>query len=250
MSDVTTVMGKELLEMRRGSGNQGARSLIGLVALLLAFSVIAPFLAGAESFGGIGTLLIGPMVAATWALTSVPDAFAGERERHTLETLLTTRLPARAILVGKVLANVASASLVGILGIVASIVAGNVGGMVRHDQDGIDVQWLEAGLGVAATGLTALLVCNLGILVALRASSAMNAQRALGLGLAGMLLLLSWGVQALPQGLQSDLSTLADDIEGLSVAALVALGVGVYVVLNLALVGVTLARFTRPKLVR
>lgn len=190
MSDVTTVMGKELLEMRRGSGAQGARSLVGLVVLVLVFSVVVPFLAGAESFGGMGTLIIGPMVAAVWALTSVPDAFVGERDRHTFETLLTTRLPARAILLGKVLANVASASLIGIAGIVASILAGNVGGLLRHDQDGIDVQWLEAGVGAVATVLAALLLCNLGILVALRASSAMNAQRALGLGLAGFLLLL------------------------------------------------------------
>ncbi len=250
MSDVATVMGKELLEMRRGSGSQGARSLAGLVVLVLVFSVIVPFLTGADSFGGMGTLVIGPMVAAVWALTSVPDAFVGERDRHTLETLLTTRLPDRAILLGKVLANVASASLIGIVAIVLSILAGNVGGVLRHDQDGIEVPWLEGGIGVVATILTALLLCNLAILVALRASSAMNAQRAMGLGLAGFVLLLSWGVQALPQGVQSDLSTVADDIEGLSVGALVGLGIAVYVVVNAALVAVTLARFTRPKLVR
>ncbi|CAN5736720.1 hypothetical protein BH23CHL2_BH23CHL2_36470 [soil metagenome] len=38
------------------------------------------------------------------AVTLSTDAVAGERERHTLESLLATRLPARAILIGKVLA--------------------------------------------------------------------------------------------------------------------------------------------------
>lgn len=38
------------------------------------------------------------------AVTMATDTIAGERERHTLETLLSTRLPERAILNGKVLA--------------------------------------------------------------------------------------------------------------------------------------------------
>ena len=39
----------------------------------------------------------------------VADSFAGERERHTLETLLASRLPDRAILAGKLLVPVAVA---------------------------------------------------------------------------------------------------------------------------------------------
>src|SRR5512135_723452 len=37
-------------------------------------------------------------------VTLVADSFAGERERHTLETLLASRLPDRAIVLGKLLA--------------------------------------------------------------------------------------------------------------------------------------------------
>ena len=36
----------------------------------------------------------------------MPDSFAGERERHTLETLLASRLSDRAILSGKLLVSV------------------------------------------------------------------------------------------------------------------------------------------------
>ncbi len=39
--------------------------------------------------------------------TFIGDAIAGERERHTLETLLASRISDRAILLGKVLVTVA-----------------------------------------------------------------------------------------------------------------------------------------------
>jgi ABC-2 type transport system permease protein len=48
-----------------------------------------------------------PFLTASMTSTIVSDAVAGERERHTLETLLSTRLPDTSILLGKLLAAVA-----------------------------------------------------------------------------------------------------------------------------------------------
>ena len=48
-------------------------------------------------------------------ISFIGDAIAGERERHTLETLLASRMPDRAILLGKVIAIVLYAWGMGVL---------------------------------------------------------------------------------------------------------------------------------------
>ena len=78
----------------------------------------------------------------------------------------------------------------------------------------------------------------------------MVAMRELGLGLAGIVFAASFGLHALPHGASSDLADVAADISSLSPGVL-AIGTAVtFVVVNVALFGVTRARFTRPKLVR
>ena len=60
------------------------------------------------------------------ALSVVPDSFAGERERHTLEKLLASRLADRSILLGKyaaaILYSLVFAVIVLALGIVTAVV--------------------------------------------------------------------------------------------------------------------------------
>lgn len=101
--DVWTMVWKEwrefrdqLLSLRRG----------GLSALILALilGVVAPVQLGPEWVHS--KLIIGywPFLAATMVSSLIADSVAGERERHTLETLLATRLTDASILLGKTLA--------------------------------------------------------------------------------------------------------------------------------------------------
>ena len=145
----------------------------------------------------------------------------------------------------------AVAAALGTVAIVLAVIASDAGTAV-HGQpgDALSVPWLHIGLGVVLTVLVAFALSNVGILVALRASSAMVAMRELGLGLAGIAIAVSLGVQALPKGAASDLTDVAADIGSLSPWVL-AIGTAViFVVLNAVLFAVTRARFTRPKLVR
>jgi len=75
-----------------------------LILLIIAWSFVAPVLVGGLA---TGPLLI-PVMWAALPLVLVgammADSIAGERERQTLETLLASRLPERAILLGKVAA--------------------------------------------------------------------------------------------------------------------------------------------------
>ncbi len=249
--DIATVAWKELSEVRAGPGGKGLRSTAPLVLLLLFVSVVIPFSAGTEQFGGMGVMSIGMVVAAMWVFTSVPDAFAGERDHRTLETLLATRLPADAILAGKLLASVVVAAALGSVAIVLSVVASDVGTVVHGTPgDALSAPWLHIGLGMVLAVLVAFALANVGILVALRAPSAMVAMRVLGLGLAGLAMGVSFGLHALPAGARSDLSDVAVDAGHLSPWALVAVAAVVFVAVNLALFAATRARFTRPKLVR
>jgi ABC-type Na+ efflux pump permease subunit len=248
--DITTVAWKELTEVRAGSGDRGRRSSAGIVLVTLFVAVVIPFSAGNAQFGGMAVMSIGLLVAAMWVLTSVPDSFAGERDHRTLETLLATRLPAEAILAGKLLASVVVATALGTVAIVLSVAASDVGTAVHGDPgDPLSVPWLHMVLGVVLAVLVAFALSNVGILVALRASSAMVAVRELGLGLAGIAIAVTLGVQALPNGASSDLADVAADVGSLSPWVLAVGTAVIFVVLNAALFAATRARFTRPKLV-
>ena len=249
--DILTVAWKELIEMRPGRRGQGQRSTAAMALVTLIVAVAIPFSAGSASFGGIGVLCIGLMVASMWVLTSVPDAFAGERDRRTLETLLATRLPADAILLGKLLASVVVAASLGAVALVLAVVASDVGTVVHGDPgDPLSVPWQDMGLGVVLTVLVAFAMGNLCILVALRASSALIAMKELGIGLAAVIFAVTSGVHALPSGASSDLADVAADIGSVSPWLLAVGAAALFVLLNAGLFTVTRARFTRPKLVR
>lgn len=247
--DITTVMWKELSEVRSGNG-QGRRAAGGIAVAAVFVAIVLPFSAGAEKFGGMGAMMIGTLIGMMWVLTSVPDSFAGERDHRTLETLLATRLPADAILAGKLLASVVVAVVLGTIAIVLSVIAANLGSVVHGGAAGaLSVPWLDMGLGVALLTLATFALTNVGILVALRAPSAMVAMRELGVGLAATVFVISFAVHSLPAGASTDLADAATEIGSLSPVALATFVAVVFVAVNAVLFGVTRARFTRPKLV-
>lgn len=102
LSDVLTVIWKEFRELlfaasnRRGSWTSVA-IMVGIAGLLF------PLQTGREWFTSWFAVYTACFPIMT-VVNLVADSFAGERERHTLETLLASRLPDRAIVLGKVLA--------------------------------------------------------------------------------------------------------------------------------------------------
>jgi ABC-2 type transport system permease protein len=74
---------------------------LGLVIFVAVFGILLPLQSGrgwVESPTGLAVWAWVPFLLVS---SVVADSFAGERERHTLETLLASRLPDRAILFGK-----------------------------------------------------------------------------------------------------------------------------------------------------
>jgi ABC-2 type transport system permease protein len=112
-------------------------------------------------------------------ISVIGDAFAGERERHTLETLLASRMPDRAILLGKVLIAVAYGMglLLGslLLGLVLVNLARSAGGWQFYPSDLL--------LGVILLGLAVnTLGAGAGVLISLRSSTVRQAQQVLSIG--------------------------------------------------------------------
>jgi len=242
MRDTWTVVWKEwrefrdqLLSLRRG----------GLSALILALilGIVAPVQLGPEWVHS--KLIIGywPFLAATMVSSLIADSVAGERERHTLETLLASRLSDSAILIGKIIAAV----LYGVGFAVANLVIGLVAVNVAHREEGLilfEPQRLAAT--IVLTILASLLMAGIGVFISLRASTVKQAQQAFGIAI----IVLTMGPLLLFNALGQDtrermIRRLADvgetRIEVYAVSGLAFLSVFV--------IGAALARFRRGKLV-
>jgi ABC-2 type transport system permease protein len=240
--DVWTMVWKEwrefrdqLLSLRRG----------GLSALILALilGVVAPVQLGPEWVHS--KLIIGywPFLAATMVSSLIADSVAGERERHTLETLLASRLPDSSILIGKIVAAViygvgfAVANLV--IGLVAVNVAYREGGIILFDAQRFTVT-------IVLTVLASLLMAGIGVFISLRASTVKQAQQAFGIAIIvltmGPLLLFNAMEPGTREALVGRVATVGETrIEAYVMAGLL--------VLSLFVIAAALARFKRGKLV-
>lgn len=206
MGDVATVMWKEwkeILLFRSRTGRFG--NVVSLLLMLGVFGVYLPLLSGRE-------WVASPLMLGAWAwvpylliVSVVADSFAGERERHTLETLLASRLPDRAILFGKIGAAMGYGWGVALVSLLLSLVTVNIafaeGGLLIYP-----APTLAAILGLSL--LVSLLAASLGVLVSLRASSLQQAQQRLSLSSILLFLLPMFALQLAPEAWIARLSTL------------------------------------------
>jgi ABC-2 type transport system permease protein len=177
--DVFTVMWKEWKELLHTGAQGGSRSgLIGLLIMIAIFGIVMPIQWGTmwvESGASLTLWLIIPMMLAA---TIVADTFAGERERHTLETLLASRLSDRAILLGKTSAAVIFEWVITQLVFLVALIPTNL----LYDRSGLILYTPGVALsGMLLSFLMASLVSMVGILVSLRSSTVRQAQQKLGI---------------------------------------------------------------------
>src|SRR5215467_7599501 len=128
-TDFVTVVWKEWKEIlleRAGGGGLRPLIMVGLIGILV------PLRLGTQRYFGPQTIFGLIVVSLAGILAVVPDAFAGERERHTLETLLASRLPDRAILLGKLAACLGYGWLLSIITIILGIVTVNAANWNGH----------------------------------------------------------------------------------------------------------------------
>lgn len=174
MNDILTVMWKERKGLFRYKGSRTRFLLVLLTPVLLA--VVMPWQWGAEWVEEIPTVILAALIPMILVGVTIPDSFAGERERHTLETLLASRLPDRAILFGKLAMAVGLAWGMTLLALLIALVTVHV----THWDGRIMFYTPTIVLAnVVVSFLLASLMACLGILISLRAATVQGAQQTL-----------------------------------------------------------------------
>ena len=177
MADIWAVIWKE----RKGLLWRSGRRWRMLLSPLIAFAMVAvyfPLQTGRDWVDSPESLfcVIFPLVLIGM---TIPESFAGERERHTLATLLASRLPDRAILFGKMAVSVAFGWGMTLFALLVSLVTVNVANAVQGDGGFLLYSWrmLMADLGLSL--LLAITVSGAGVLISLRSSTVQEAQQIL-----------------------------------------------------------------------
>ncbi|HEX9092648.1 MAG TPA: ABC-2 type transporter [Coriobacteriia bacterium] len=183
LGDAWIVALKEWREVLvRGMGLRGSIGFFGLI--LLVFGVAIPARAGYDWVMVPWSALVFAWLPLMLVMAVIADSFAGERERHTLETLLASRLSDSAILLGKTGAAVAFAYGMLLLVSAMSLVSVNVA-VRRPEPFAHPLMWSGATtFGVVVLGaLFTVLSATIGVMVSLRSETVRQANLRLSMGL-------------------------------------------------------------------
>lgn len=190
--DILTIIWKEWTEVLLQGGLRGRYWPLLFVLIV---GVILPLQGGTIWVDTPAGLILGIWLPLLLVNNLIADSFAGERERHTLETLLASRLSDLAILLGKILASALYAWGMTIVVMLVILITVNV----RSWQGEILLYPIEVLLGSPILAfLSALFSTLVGVLISLRASSVRQAQQTLGLAVMLLVFVPSIGINLIP----------------------------------------------------
>jgi ABC-2 type transport system permease protein len=242
MDDLSAVLWKELKEIpqqSRGSRRGGPLSLIVVVGI---FGIFMPLQAGLKFLNG-GQLMVFVIVPMAMIAAVIADSFAGERERHTLETLLASPLSDRAILFGKLAAAVAYGWGIAMFCLLLALVTVNL----KFGQGKLLLFPAAATVSVVLGSLLAgSLVASAGVLVSLRASTVRQAQQVLSMSVLILVFAGIFGLRSLPK---EWLAWLGEKFATTGEMTLVFTVAGIALLINLAMLAAAMARFQRSRLI-
>jgi len=204
--------------------------------------VLLPLQSGREWVTSPISIVVWGWMPFQWVSGIVADSFAGERERHTLEALLATRLSDRAILFGKLLASLLYGFVLTMLILLVSLITVNL----VYGRGELILFPLSMALGAMIFSiLISGLAAGLGVLVSLRAGSVRQAQQMMSLGLL-VLFVPFLAFQFLPPSMAT---AIHDFFVQMNIAQIVLGVVIVLIVIDLALIGIDIQLFKRSKLI-
>lgn len=235
MSDLLTMLWKESQELLFQRGWKGLILPVLLVGIL---GVYLPLQSGLRWLE-LTPIAIFTMIWIPFSviISYIGDAIAGERERHTLESLLASRISDRAILLGKVIMTVGFGWGMGLVSLVLGLVLVNL----LH----ADARWtFYHPIDLFLEVLLLSLLCNLlgtsaGVLISLRSATVRQAQQILGVGTLVMIFAGVLALQALPAGF----------IASLNSSQVMFLFIAVIAILDAILLGLSLVNFKRSRLI-
>jgi ABC-2 type transport system permease protein len=241
--DILTVMWKESKGLLRYSDNRWKGFAI-LVTPIALFGILIPIQFRGEWLTGgwsLGVAFFTPLMLIT---STIAESFAGERERHTLETLLASRLPDRAILFGKLSTSIIFAWSMALLLLIVSLVVVNLlDGEAGFHSYQPDILWIDILGSLLVSGF----VSSLGILISLRSATVQAASQSIILMIFLPFMLLQAVAFLLPVFLpRAAVRAMLDQLNftSIMVAILVAL-----LVVDIVLLLGAISRFQRSRLI-
>jgi ABC-2 type transport system permease protein len=237
LHDIKTVVWKEFREWF----GAGAKGHLNIVVFAGVFGVLMPLQFGAAWLSSPFAVLNYVWLPFLMVSATSADTIAGERDRHTLETLLATRLSDRVVFTGKLTACILYA-VVQLWGIsLIALVAVNV------------VHWSGRVAFYSPPVATAILLMPLllgvfagttGSLVSMKAKSARAAQQTMS-AVSFVLIIPLFVINFLPESAVAWLGTAFSRVGGTTVALLLTAAV---VVADAVLLRVALRKFRRERL--
>jgi len=241
IADILTVAWKELREMLTFGDSRG-RNKLSLLVILAIFGVVIPLQSGREWITSPISAMVWAWMPYMWVYSVVADSFAGERERHTLEALLATRLSDRAILFGKLLAALAYGFTLTWSILLVSLVTINIairGGGLLLFSPMMTIGALV--FSILISGLSA----SIGVLVSLRASSVRQAQQWMSFGMLVLFLPFMF-VQFIPRAWLESLGNTLINVNPVQIAIWAAV---IVLVIQVMLLGIAMRLFQRSRLI-
>ena len=174
-TDIITIIWKESKGLFK-QGKSRSKSILVLATPIFMFGIILPIQFREEWLSMAWSLAIALFTPLILIAPTICESFAGERERHTLETLLASRLPDRSILFGKMIISILYGFGMTIFLLLMSLVVVNIltwNGTFQFYP--MSILLADLGLGALFSGL----MVTLGILVSLRSATVQSAQQML-----------------------------------------------------------------------
>lgn len=235
-ADILAVMWKESRTLFRPGPHRSR--LLGMILIPALLSSVFPISWGPDWVSEFPALVIAFIVPAVLVGVMIPDSFAGERERHTLGTLLASRLPDRAILIGKMAIPVIAGWVTALVFTSLSLLVVNI----AHSEG----TWLcytpSITMGIVGISLlvSTTMACG-GVLASLRAESAQAATQ----NLMTMIIVPAMIAQVIPLLFMDKISVVLDKLNGTQVLGAFC---GVLTVIDGVLFVAILARFRRSRM--
>ena len=176
LTDIVTIVWKEWKEIFAQHRSIDISLAIRIIALGAA-SVLPVLEAGTDWLKAPLVIIAAIWIPLLTVSDIVADAFAGERERHTLQTLLASRLSDISILLGKVI----SIGIYGWVNVILMLIFGFIAANIVDWGQGISFYSFSILFGSLLNGLLISLATALaGVIISLRAPTVKNAQQNLG----------------------------------------------------------------------
>lgn len=239
--DIAIVARKEWLEIfdQLLRFKRGGWSILLVIGFL---GVVSPLQMGTSWLSSPLMFFYWPLLTTSMTSTLIADAIAGERERHTLETLLATRLSDTAIIVGKIAAAVLYGAAFAAINL---LIGWAVVNLRFGDGTLLGIPWIRLAALFALIGAGSTFISGVGVFVSLKAATVRQAQQTFGVILLLLMMTPVLFVQFVAPDLQARVLTSA---AALGVETIALRAAGVLALLALAINAVAIRRFKRGKL--